>query len=68
MPSMNTEQTGLPDLSAKDEIGVPRYGLYEQRPVHSPGDYLFLPSTTWLVALLALGPSRLRRQIVPTSC
>ena len=49
MPSMNTEQTGLPDLSAKDEIGVSRYGLYEQRPVHSPGDYLFLPSTDWSV-------------------
>ena len=68
MPSMNTEQTGLPNLSAKDEIGVSRYGLYGQRPVHSPGDYLFLPSTDWSVVLLALGPSRLRRQIAPTSC
>ena len=47
MPSMNTEQTGLPNLSAMDEIGVSCYGLYEQRPVHSPGDYLFLPSADW---------------------
>ena len=45
MPSINTEQTDLPDLSAKDDSGVRRYGLYEQCPVHSPGDYLFLPST-----------------------
>ena len=36
--------------------------LYEQRSVHSPG-HLFLSSTDWSVALLALGPSRLRRQI-----
>ena len=47
MPSMNTKQTGLPNLSAMDEIAVSRYGLYEQRPFHSPGDYLFLPSTAW---------------------